>query len=145
MNPDFEGHIYTTGADRSSALQLQADFDTLRPQQRDKIKRIATEANEAHHSISFDQLKSHRRFLIGRGLVDLVMSDNCDEDLIRSVCGFVTGFIMKTAGGAVGHLDAQEAQEFYNLCHRIRYDEQDIEYYPKTNLFGFPKQAKAGK
>ena len=46
MTDDFEGRIYTVGAERSAILQLQHDYDTLRPQQRAKIKKIAAECNE---------------------------------------------------------------------------------------------------
>ena len=78
MTDTFEGRIYQIGADRTSALSLQSDFDTLRPQQRAKMKTISEQCCEFGHSISFDQLKSRRRYLIGRGLIDLIMSDNFD-------------------------------------------------------------------
>jgi hypothetical protein len=106
MTDTFEGRTYDTGVDRTCVLQLQTDFDTLRPHQRAMVKKIATECTEYGHSISLDQLKSHRRYQIGRGLVDLIMSDNCDELLITSLCHSIQGVLFKTAGGAIGHLDA---------------------------------------
>ena len=147
MTDDFEGRIYTTGSDRTSALQLQADFDTLRPKHRAMIKKVATECNEYGQTISFDQMKSHRRFCIGRGLIDLALSDNFDEDLIRSVCYAATGYIMNTAGGAVGHLNAMEAEQFKKYCNHVRYDEAEMSYEDETNTFNlrFPNQQKVGK
>jgi len=145
MTDVFEGKLLTVGTDRTSALQLQADFDTLRPKHRAMIKKVATECNEYGHSISFDQMKSHRRYCIGRGLVDLAMSDNFDEHLIRGVCFAVTGYIMNTAGGAVGHLCAQEAQQFRTICLDIRNDQADINWLAEEEIFGFPKLQKAGK
>ena len=142
MIDEFEGRIYTVGAERSAILQLQHDYDTLRPQQRAIIKKIAAECNEFGHSISIDQLKSHRRYLIGRGLLDLIMSDNFDELLITSLCNWIQGVLFKSAGGAVGHLGAEEAQEFSNYCRAIRHDKQPIEWITETDSFGFPKQMK---
>ena len=57
MTDDFEGKLLTTGTDRTSALQLQADYDTLRPKHRLLIKKVATECNEYGHSISFDHIR----------------------------------------------------------------------------------------
>ena len=145
INNEFEGRIYETGGDLQSALRLQDDFDTLRPQQRAILKRIATECNEFGHTISFDQLKSHRRYLIGRGLIDLILSDNCDELLISSICFSIQGVLFKSAGGAIGHLDAIEAEQFAKYCRAIRWDEQDIEYDSDSNIFQFPNTQKVGK
>lgn len=142
---DFEGEIYKVGPQLVSALQLQADFDTLRPKHRVQIKTVATQCNEYGHSISFDQLKSHRRWCIGRGLIDLALSDNFDEDLIRSICYAVTGYIMNTAGGAVGHLEATEAEQFKTLCNHVRFDRAEITYNEdNTFTLQFPNQ-KASK
>ena len=104
------------------------------------LKKIATECNEYGHSISLDSLKSHRRYQIGRGLVDLIMSDNCDELLITSLCHSIQGVLFKTAGGAIGHLDAECAEQFAVICRAIRWDEQDIVWNTSTDSFGFPKQ-----
>ena len=145
INNEFEGRIYETGSDLQSALRLQHDYDTLRPPQRAVIKRIATECNEFGHTISFDQLKSHRRYSIGRGLIDLLMSDNCDELLISSICFSIQGVLFKSAGGAIGHLDAIEAEQFAKYCRAIRWDEQDIEYDSDSNIFQFPNTQKVGK
>ena len=144
MTDTFEGHIYQIGADRTSALSLQSDFDTLRPQQRAKMKTISEQCCEFGHSISFDQLKSHRRYLIGRGLIDLIMSDNFDELLITSICHSIQGVQFISAGGAIGHLNANEAEQFAGHCRAIRWDEQDIVWNTSTDSFGFPKQ-KEGK
>jgi hypothetical protein len=140
MTDIFEGRTYDTGVDRTCVLQLQTDFDSLRPHQRAMLKKIATECNEYGHSISLDQLKSHRRYQIGRGLVDLIMSDNCDELLITSLCHLIQGVLFKTAGGAVGHLDAACAEQFAVLCRAIRWDEQDIVWNISTDSFGFPSK-----
>jgi len=145
INNEFEGRIYETGSDLQSALRLQQDYDTLRPPQRAVIKRIAMECNEFGHTISFDQLKSHRRYSIGRGLIDLLMSDNCDELLISSICFSIQGVLFKSAGGAIGHLDAIEAEQFAKYCRAIRWDEQDIEYDSESNIFQFPNTQKVGK
>lgn len=145
INNEFEGRIYETGGDLQSALRLQDDFDTLRPQQRAILKRIATECNEFGHTISFDQLKSHRRYSIGRGLIDLILSDNCDELLITSLCHSIQGVLFKTAGGAIGHLDASCAEQFAVICRAIRWDEQDIVWNTSTDSFGFPNKEKVGK
>ena len=145
MIDTFEGHIYQIGADRTSALSLQSDFDTLRPQQRAKMKTISEQCCEFGHSISFDQLKSHRRYLIGRGLIDLIMSDNFDELLITSLCQHISGVQFISAGGAIGHLNANEAEEFASHCRAIRWDEQDIVWNTSTDSFGFPNKEKVGK
>ena len=145
MTDEFEGRIYTVGAERSAILQLQHDYDTLRPQQRAIIKKIAAECNEFGHSISIDQLKSHRRYLIGRGLLDLLMSDNFDELLITSLCQHISGVQFISAGGAIGHLNANEAEEFASHCRAIRWDEQDIVWNTSTDSFGFPSKEKVGK
>lgn len=140
----FEGRIMDVGTDRTCILLLQDDFDTLRPHQRALVKNIATECNQFGHSISIDQLKSLRRYSIGRGLIDLIMSDNFDELLITSICRSVQGVQFKSAGGAVGHLNADEAEQFATICRAIRNDEQPIEWNTSTDSFGFPKQ-KASK
>jgi len=145
MTDTFEGRTYDTGVDRTCVLQLQSDFDSLRPHQRAMLKKIATECNEYGHSISLDQLKSHRRYQIGRGLVDLIMSDNCDELLITSLCHSIQGVLFKTAGGAIGHLDAACAEQFAVLCRAIRWDDQDIVWNTSTDSFGFPSKEKVGK
>ena len=145
MSDTFEGRTYATGVDRSCVLQLQSEFDCLRPHQRAMMKKIATECNEYGHSISLDQLKSHRRYQIGRGLVDLILSDNCDELLITSLCHSIQGVLFKSAGGAIGHLDAIEAEQFAKFCSRIRWDEQDIVWNTSTDSFGFPNKEKVGK
>ena len=145
MIDTFEGRTYDTGVDRTCVLQLQTDFDSLRPHQRAMLKKIATECNEYGHSISLDQLKSHRRYQIGRGLVDLIMSDNCDELLITSLCHSIQGVLFKTAGGAIGHLDASCAEQFAVMCRAIRWDEQDIVWNTSTDSFGFPSKEKVGK
>lgn len=144
MTDTFEGRIYEIGVDRTSALSLQSDFDTLRPQQRAKMKFISEQCCEFGHSISFDELKSHRRYLIGRGLIDLILSDNFDELLITSLCHSIQGVLFISAAGAIGHLNATEAEEFASYCRRVRWDEQDIEWNKSTDSFGFPKQ-RAGK
>jgi len=141
---DFEGHLYEIGVERTCAAMLQDDFDTLRPQQRSLIKDVATQAHEYGQSISFDRLKSHRRYLIGRGLIDLIMSDNFDEDLIRSICYSATGYEMKTAGGAVCHLNATQAEVFRDICKLVRFDEQEITYDTDMNIFRFPNKQKVG-
>ncbi len=140
MSDTFEGRTYDTGVDRTCVLQLQTDFDTLRPHQRAMVQKIATECSAFGHSISLDQLKSHRRYQIGRGLVDLIMSDNCDELLITSLCHSIQGVLFKTAGGAIGHLDAESAEQFATACRSIRWDELDIVWNTATDSFGFPKQ-----
>ena len=145
MIDTFEGHIYQIGADRTSALSLQSDFDTLRPQQRAKMKTISEQCCEFGHSISFDQLKSHRRYLIGRGLIDLIMSDNFDELLITSLCQHISGVQFISAGGAIGHLNANEAEQFAVYCRAIRWDEQDIVWNNETDSFVFPNKEKVGK
>jgi hypothetical protein len=145
VNDTFEGRLYEVGADRTSVLQLQTDFDSLRPHQRAMVKKIATECNEFGHSISLDSLKSHRRYQIGRGLIDLILSDNCDELLITSLCHSILGVLFKSAGGAVGHLNADEAEQFAVYCRAIRWDEQDIVWIYDTESFGFPNKMKAGK
>ena len=73
------------------------------------------------------------------------MSDNFDELLITSLCNWIQGVLFKSAGGAVGHLGADEAEEFASYCRRIRHDEQPIEWLTETDSFGFPKQQKVGK
>lgn len=142
---DFEGRIYEIGGDRIAALSLQSDYDFLRPKQREHMKKIATECNSFGHSISFDKIKSHRRYMIGRGLIDLIMSDNFDELLITSLCFSIQGVQFKSAGGAVGHLDALEAEQFAFLCRKIKLDTQPIEWINETDSFGFPNTEKVGK
>jgi hypothetical protein len=53
--------------------------------------------------------------------------------------------LFKTAGGAIGHLDASCAEQFAVMCRAIRWDEQDIVWNTSTDSFGFPSKEKVGK
>ena len=44
-----------------------------------------------------------------------------DELLITSLCHSIQGVLFKTAGGAIGHLDAESAEQFATACRAIRW------------------------
>jgi hypothetical protein len=102
--------------------QLRAWWNDFDEKQRGIINRIGFDAARARVYIGMNETCTERRYWIAKGIFDLVRSGQYDTYLVREVVERITGTWYPTAGEAVGHLDAQTAQEFAWVCQLVAKD-----------------------
>lgn len=122
-----------------------ADFDH---RQRAHINTAQFDAARARHYIDLQHKPTERRYWIAKGIFDLVREDQYDTYLVREVVERITGTWYPTAGEAVGHLDAQTAQEFAWVCQLVAKDMvdyiwDDTAQTNRVNIQHFPSTRKA--
>jgi hypothetical protein len=122
-----------------------ADFDH---RQRAHINTAQFDAARARRYIDLQHKPTERRYWIAKGIFDLVREDQYDTYLVREVVERITGTWYPTAGEAVGHLDAQTAQEFAWVCQLVAKDMvdyiwDDTAQTNRVNIQHFPSTRKA--
>jgi len=128
--------------------QLRAWWDGFNDRQRAHINTALFDAARARHYIDLKHKPTERRYWIAKGIFDLVREDQYDTYLVREVVERITGDWYPTAGEAVGHLDAQTAQEFAWVCQLVAKDMADYIWDDtaqtnRVNIQHFPSTRKA--
>lgn len=129
-------------ADIKGMEALTNHFNNLIGMQRAHLGKLTEQSMLAGRSISLRELKSHRRFEIGRGIILLINDEQYDEELVMSICSHITGQQYKRAGQGLADLRHNQAQRFADICLWITVDAITLEYNSQTQRFLFKENQK---
>jgi len=136
MTDQIEGRAYdVTNEDIQAINYIKTQIQSLDHERRNEYATLLIDAQSAKRNINLSANKSHRRFEIARGILLLMQDGQFDRDLVKGICSHITKQEYTKAGEALGHLNAQQAEQFAQICYGITADQVTIQYIPEQNTF----------
>jgi molybdenum cofactor biosynthesis enzyme len=136
MIDPIEGRAYDVTNDDIQAINfIKTQIQSLDHERRNEYATLLIDAQSAKRNINLSANKSHRRFEIARGILLLMQDGQFDRDLVKGICSHITKQQYLKAGEALGHLNAQQAEQFAQICYGITADQVKIQYIPEQNTF----------
>jgi molybdenum cofactor biosynthesis enzyme len=136
MTDPIEGRAYdVTNEDIQAINYIKTQIQSLDHERRNEYATLLIDAQSAKRNINLSANKSHRRFEIARGILLLMQDGQFDRDLVKGICSHITKQEYLKAGEALGHLNAQQAEQFAQICYGITADQVTIQYIPEQNTF----------
>ena len=136
MTDPIEGRAYdVTNEDIQAINYIKTQIQSLDHERRNEYATLLIDAQSAKRNINLSANKSHRRFEIARGILLLMQDGQFDRDLVKGICSHITKQEYLKAGEALGHLNAQQAEQFAQICYGITADQVKIQYIPEQNTF----------
>jgi molybdenum cofactor biosynthesis enzyme len=136
MIDPIEGRAYDVTNDDIQAINfIKTQIQSLDHERRNEYATLLIDAQSAKRNINLSANKSHRRFEIARGILLLMQDGQFDRDLVKGICSHITKQEYLKAGEALGHLNAQQAEQFAQICYGITADQVKIQYIPEQNSF----------
>jgi molybdenum cofactor biosynthesis enzyme len=136
MTDPIEGRAYdVTSEDIQAINYIKTQIQSLDHERRNEYATLLIDAQSAKRNINLSANKSHRRFEIARGVLLLMQDGQFDRDLVKGICSHITKQEYLKAGEALGHLNAQQAEQFAQICYGITADQVTIQYIPEQNTF----------
>ncbi len=136
MIDPIEGRAYDVTNDDIQAINfIKTQIQSLDHERRNEYATLLIDAQSAKRNINLSANKSHRRFEIARGILLLMQDGQFDRDLVKGICSHITKQQYLKAGEALGHLNAQQAEQFAQICYGITADQVTIQYIPEQNTF----------
>jgi hypothetical protein len=136
MIDPIEGRAYdVTNEDIQAINYIKTQIQSLDHERRNEYATLLIDAQSAKRNINLSANKSHRRFEIARGILLLMQDGQFDRDLVKGICSHITKQEYLKAGEALGHLNAQQAEQFAQICYGITADQVTIQYIPEQNTF----------
>ena len=136
MIDPIEGRAYDVTNDDIQAINfIKTQIQSLDHERRNEYATLLIDAQSAKRNINLSANKSHRRFEIARGILLLMQDGQFDRDLVKGICSHITKQEYLKAGEALGHLNAQQAEQFAQICYGITADQVTIQYIPEQNTF----------
>jgi hypothetical protein len=136
MTDPIEGRAYdVTNEDIQAINYIKTQIQSLDHERRNEYATLLIDAQSAKRNINLSANKSHRRFEIARGILLLMQDGQFDRDLVKGICSHITKQEYTKAGEALGHLNAQQAEQFAQICYGITADQVTIQYIPEQNTF----------
>ena len=136
MIDPIEGRAYDVTNDDIQAINfIKTQIQSLDHERRNEYATLLIDAQSAKRNINLSAKKSHRRFEIARGILLLMQDGQFDRDLVKGICSHITKQQYLKAGEALGHLNAQQAEQFAQICYGITADQVKIQYIPEQNTF----------
>ena len=136
MIDPIEGRAYDVTNDDIQAINfIKTQIQSLDHERRNEYATLLIDAQSAKRNINLSANKSHRRFEIARGILLLMQDGQFDRDLVKGICSHITKQEYLKAGEALGHLNAQQAEQFAQICYGITADQVRIQYIPEQNTF----------
>jgi len=136
MTDPIEGRAYdVTNEDIQAINYIKTQIQSLDHERRNEYATLLIDAQSAKRNINLSANKSHRRFEIARGILLLMQDGQFDRDLVKGICSHITKQQYRKAGEALGHLNAQQAEQFAQICYGITADQVKIQYIPEQNTF----------
>lgn len=136
MIDPIEGRAYDVTNDDIQAINfIKTQIQSLDHERRNEYATLLIDAQSAKRNINLSANKSHRRFEIARGILLLMQDGQFDRDLVKGICSHITKQQYLKAGEALGHLNAQQAEQFAEICYGITADQVKIQYIPEQNTF----------
>jgi hypothetical protein len=136
MNDPNEGRAYDVRNEDIQAINfIKTQIQSLDHDRRNEYATLLIDAQSAKRNINLSANKSHRRYEIARGILLLMQDGQFDRDLVKGICSHITKQQYLKAGEALGHLNAQQAEQFAQICYGITADQVTIQYIPEQNTF----------
>ena len=136
MIDPIEGRTYDVRNEDIQAINyIKTQIQSLDHERRNEYATLLIDAQSAKRNINLSANKSHRRFEIARGILLLMQDGQFDRDLVKGICSHITKQEYLKAGEALGHLNAQQAEQFAQICYGITADQVTIQYIPEQNTF----------
>jgi len=136
MNDPIEGRAYDVRNEDIQAINfIKTQIQSLDHDRRNEYATLLIDAQSAKRNINLSANKSHRRYEIARGILLLMQDGQFDRDLVKGICSHITKQQYLKAGEALGHLNAQQAEQFAQICYGITADQVTIQYIPEQNTF----------
>jgi molybdenum cofactor biosynthesis enzyme len=136
MTDPIEGRAYdVTNEDIQAINYIKTQIQSLDHERRNEYATLLIDAQSAKRNINLSANKSHRRYEIARGILLLMQDGQFDRDLVKGICSHITKQEYLKAGEALGHLNAQQAEQFAQICYGITADQVTIQYIPEQNTF----------
>ena len=136
MNDPIEGRAYDIRNEDIQAINfIKTQIQSLDHDRRNEYATLLIDAQSAKRNINLSANKSHRRYEIARGILLLMQDGQFDRDLVKGICSHITKQEYLKAGEALGHLNAQQAEQFAQICYGITADQVTIQYIPEQNTF----------
>jgi hypothetical protein len=114
---------------------IKTQIQSLDHERRNEYATLLIDAQSVKRNINLSANKSHRRYEIARGILLLMQDGQFDRDLVKGICSHITNDTYTKAGEALGHLNAQQAEQFAQICYGITADQVIIQYIPEQNSF----------
>ena len=143
MTDPIEGRAYdVTNEDIQAINYIKTQIQSLDHERRNEYATLLIDAQSAKRNINLSANKSHRRFEIARGILLLMQDGQFDRDLVKGICSHITKQEYLKAGEPLGHLNAQQAEQFAQICYGITADQVTIQYIPEQNTFRVQEESK---
>lgn len=124
--------------DELAALQHQ--FETLSESEREVIRWIAVEANDAGHPISVSQKPCRRRWQIAKSLLAWC-TFGWDSDVIISALDYVDAPSAETVGERIGQLTIDQAVDLERIAADLDHGDLILSFTPNPTIQPCERQA----